>query len=314
MNYNTLAFTIHRKCSAACSMCCFESTPACSETLDRNRILAYIQEASQIEEIKTISFTGGEPFLTFQDLAQLVKAAKTAGKRVTTITNGYWATTYEKAYDKLTILKKAGLDHLSLSHDSYHREYVKTEYVRNILKAAVQVGLHTTLAMVVVKGEKIGEIIDDLGDGLYGPEIEIVPCLPAGGACKTFHQNQFDRSLSVEGLRCIYDGNLVVTYAGEIYPCCSQMVMDTGLRIGNYTRISLKDALDNIKNNGLLYLLRNESLDYLVAIAKNELNIHVPDKVVNVCELCAILFKEENLSRFKPYIIERVKANASVGN
>jgi organic radical activating enzyme len=47
-------------------MCCFESTPICTETLDRERILAYIDESKDIDEIKTVSFTGGEPFMTFE--------------------------------------------------------------------------------------------------------------------------------------------------------------------------------------------------------------------------------------------------------
>jgi YydG family peptide modification radical SAM enzyme len=312
LNYNTLAFTIHRKCSAACSMCCFESTPICTETLDRERILAYIDESKDIDEIKTVSFTGGEPFMTFSDLVRLVRAAKAARKRVTTISNSFWATSYENAYNKLAILKEAGLDHLSLSHDSYHKEYVKTEYVKNVLNAAIQLGIQTTLAMVVVKDEKIGNIINDLGSGLYGPTIEIVPCLPAGGARTTFKDDQFFRSLSVEGLRCIYDGNIVVTYSGKIYPCCSQMVMDTELTVGDYTNLSLKEALNNIKNNGLLYLLRNENFDYLIDVAKNNIGIDVPDKVVNVCELCAILFKDGNISKFKPYIFDRIQESSTL--
>ncbi len=288
-------------------MCCFESTPKSTETLDRDRILSYIAESKDIEEIKTISFTGGEPFLTFEDLTMLVTAAKKAKKKVTTITNGYWATTYQKAYDKLAVLKKAGLDHLSLSHDSYHREYVQTIYVKNILNAAVNLELHTTLAMVVVKDEKIGEIIDDLGNGLYSPQISVVPCLPAGGACKTFKDEQFDRSLAIRGLRCIYDGNIIVSYDGYIYPCCSQMVLDTGLTMGDYSKLTLHESLNKIKNNALLYLLRNEPLDGFVNYAKKEIGIEVPDKVVNACELCALLFCPKNIENFSPYVIDRVQ-------
>ena len=57
--YDTLGFTIHRACNAACSICCFSSSPACEEKLNVKRIKEYIDESKDIPEIKTIAFTGG---------------------------------------------------------------------------------------------------------------------------------------------------------------------------------------------------------------------------------------------------------------
>lgn len=70
--YDTLGFTIHRVCNASCSICCFSSNPSCEEKLDVNRIKEYIDESESIKEIKTIAFTGGEPFLAYEVLTELI--------------------------------------------------------------------------------------------------------------------------------------------------------------------------------------------------------------------------------------------------
>lgn len=56
----------------------------------------------------------------------------------------------------------------------------------------------------------------------------------------------------------MYGGNLVVVYDRSIYPCCSQMVFETGLSIGDFKELSLHKVLKKVKNNSLLYLLKNK--------------------------------------------------------
>lgn len=307
MSYNTLAFTIHRKCSAACSMCCFESNPSCKEKLEVERIKSYIDEASEINEIEKVSFTGGEPFMEYDLLVYLIDYSSRRGLRATTITNGYWATSYEKAYKMLKKLKDVGLKHLSISHDSYHQEYIKTEFIRNLLKATTALKIQTTMAMVKIKDEKVGHIIDEIGESIYSSDLQIVPCLSVGGAKKTFTDEQFDRTIETKCTHCTYNGNFVVAYDGSIYPCCSQVIFESGLSIGNFSDMTLKDALQKVKNNALLYLIRNKDLTFFTDYAKDKLGIQIPDKVVNSCELCGLLFKKENLKDFYPFIIEKIE-------
>lgn len=306
--YSTLAFTLYRKCSAACAMCCFSSNPKCTEKLNTNRIKEYIDESKEIDDIKTISFTGGEPFMEYETLVDLVSYASQTGKRVTTITNGYWAFSYDIAYTKLKRLRDVGLKHISVSHDSYHKKYVKTEYVGNLLRAASNLGISTTMATVKIKGEKVGYIFDELDDAIYGTELEVIPCLPAGGAKNVFANDQLDHTIAtdIEGLRCVYAGNIVVAYNGLIYPCCSQMVFETGLSIGHFENMSLHEALHKIKNNGLLYLLRNKELSIFIDYARNELKMDLPKQIVNPCELCALLFSEKNTPRFKDFVDKEI--------
>lgn len=305
--YDTLGFTIHRVCNASCSICCFSSNPSCEEKLDVNRIKEYIDEAESIKEIKTIAFTGGEPFLAYEVLTELICYAKAVGKSVNTVTNGFWADSYEIAYEKLSYLKKCGLDYLSLSHDSYHKKFVKTENIRNILKATTKLGIPTSLAIVKIKDEDIGDIIDEIGNDIYTASIKIGPCLPVGRAQKVFSDDQFDRSIETSRAKCAYGANLVVCYDGTIYPCCSQVIVNTGLGIGNFKDISLHEALSKLKNNALLYYLRNTDMSFFSNYAKYKLGIEIPDYIVNPCELCEILFKKENIDLYNEYVMENIK-------
>ena len=56
--YDVLAFTLTQKCSAQCKICCFESSPTCTRSLNINRVREYINSASKLDYIKTIAFTG----------------------------------------------------------------------------------------------------------------------------------------------------------------------------------------------------------------------------------------------------------------
>lgn len=304
MKYNTLGFTLHRKCNAECAMCCFKSNPRSVETLNIDRIKEYIDEASEIGDITTIAFTGGEPFLTYNNLIELVSYATQKGKRATCVTNGFWATTHEKTFDLLTKLKTAGLKHISVSHDAYHKEYVPTKNIKTLLQVCTLINLPSTVAMVKIKDEKIGTMIDNLEDSIYSSNLQIVPCLPTGGARNAFLPDA-DRTLPAEHLRCIYSGNLVIAYDGNIYPCCSQVITEVGLSVGSFYEISLKEALLKIKNNALLYFLRNKEMDFFTDYLKNE-GQAFPEYVVNPCELCAYIFKKENLKLLYPYVKRKI--------
>ncbi len=307
MKYKTLGFSLHRKCNASCQMCCFECNPESQESLDIMSVKKYIEESKYIEDIKTISFTGGEPFLDFEKLYNLVAYSKKCNKQAACITNAYWAKDYNTAYKLLSKLKEAGLTKLNISHDAYHKKFVKESYVKNALYALRDLNIPVTLGMIRIKDENVGQTINDLGDALYSANIQIFPCYPSGGALKHIKYNQFDRTLKPHDLRCIYDGNMVVLYDGTIYPCCSQVVVETGLSIGNFNDISLVDALKKIRNNALLHLLRTQKLDLFINYAKENMNIVIPPLVTHPCEICGYLFRKENLEKLLPYVYEQIQ-------
>ncbi len=61
----TVALLITKQCTAQCEMCCFECTPQTKEKIPMELIIKIIEEAALIDDIETIGFSGGEPFLEY---------------------------------------------------------------------------------------------------------------------------------------------------------------------------------------------------------------------------------------------------------
>ena len=59
--YNTLAVSLTQKCNAKCKMCCFNCGPQKTKELKENEVYNLIDQCEK-SGIKTISFSGGEPF------------------------------------------------------------------------------------------------------------------------------------------------------------------------------------------------------------------------------------------------------------
>ena len=193
-----------------------------------------------------------------------------------------------------------------MSYDKWHSQFVSPDNIKRVVKACNELMLPVQIGLVCLKDERIGEHIDNLGNEGLDVIYQTVPCLPVGAAKQDLDKTQFLKRNVKPPLPCVYDGNLVVSYDGKIYPCCSQMVLETALCIGDYRTDTVEDALKKIKNNGILYLLRNRGVHFFLEEA-NKLGIEVPDKVVNQCELCAGLFNEKNLKLFLPFVKQELK-------
>lgn len=62
-----------------------------------------------------------------------------------------------------------------------------------------------------------------------------------------------------------------------------------------------------LKNNALLYFLRNANFSFYVDYAREKLKIDVPDKVVSPCELCSILFKDNKVDLYYEYVESMIR-------
>lgn len=265
----------------------------------------YIQQSAVIPVIQTISITGGEPFLDYKKVCTIARLVHASGKRLTVITNGYWANSMDIVMERLSQLKDYGLVRLSISHDNYHKQFIKTQNIKNILESAIKLSLPTSLAIVVRSQEKASAIIGELGDSLIATDIRIAPCLPVGGAKKIFEESDYIRKFDIKDkLACFYGKIMLIHYDGYIYPCCSQMIVSSGLRIGKAADMNLKDALFKLKNNKLLHTLRNSDLKiFLKALPESE-QLKLPKEYVNACEFCGRVINRDHFKYFRQLVAE----------
>ena len=79
-----------------------------------------------------VHLAGGEPFLHWEHLLALCRAARDAG--LTPIekieTNAYWCTNANRVRERLADLKDCGLDMFVVSSDAFHQEFVPMDRVR----------------------------------------------------------------------------------------------------------------------------------------------------------------------------------------
>lgn len=85
-----------------------------------------------------IHLTGGEPFLFFDRMAEIVQEAHRLG--LTPIesieTNGGWATDEVIIRDRIDFLNRHGMDRLKISWDPFHAEFIDIQTVRRLVDIA----------------------------------------------------------------------------------------------------------------------------------------------------------------------------------
>lgn len=138
----TLSIITTYQCTSACKNCCFQSNPSRKEMLSVEDIKKYITDTTQAyPSLKILVLTGGECFIYGDKLEDIIRHAKSCNLPTRIVSNGFWAKTYEIAYQKLSKLVEAGLMEINFSTGDDHLEYVSVEYIKNGVLASMKCGL-----------------------------------------------------------------------------------------------------------------------------------------------------------------------------
>lgn len=88
-----------------------------------------------------IHLTGGEPFLVFERMAEIVLEAHRAGLTpVESIeTNGGWAQNESIIRERIEFLDRHGMDKLKISWDPFHAEFVDVRTIRRLVDIAREI-------------------------------------------------------------------------------------------------------------------------------------------------------------------------------
>lgn len=125
---------------------------------DPQEIINWISMIANSRESKHIVFVGGEPFLQ-KSLRTYIYHGSKVGLITTVVTNGYWASTEEKAED---ILKSfPGLNCIIASSDIYHLEFIDKEIIYNLVRACLKLGIAITINITAASKEE-GERIEKI--------------------------------------------------------------------------------------------------------------------------------------------------------
>jgi MoaA/NifB/PqqE/SkfB family radical SAM enzyme len=127
------------RCNAACEFCYYNCSPEKGGLMPVETCIAAWRSLKTLAgDEARIHLTGGEPFLYWDRLVEILKEAgkQNLGPADMVETNGFWATNDALAKDRLTTLIELGVRRLKISVDPFHQEYVDIEPVRRLARVA----------------------------------------------------------------------------------------------------------------------------------------------------------------------------------
>jgi len=127
------------KCNCACEFCYYNCGPDKSGLMPVDTaISAWCSLRVLAGDAAKIHLTGGEPFLCWERLLEILEQGKREGLGPVDLieTNGFWATDVNTVRERLGRLNELGMQRLKISTDPFHQEYVDIEPVRRLADIA----------------------------------------------------------------------------------------------------------------------------------------------------------------------------------
>jgi MoaA/NifB/PqqE/SkfB family radical SAM enzyme len=123
------------KCNASCEFCYYKCSPEKNALMPTDTAIKVWQSLKNLaDSAAKIHITGGEPFLYWERLVEILEAAKKLNldKIDMLETNGFWATDENIIRQRLKILDSLEMNKLKISCDPFHQEYVDIKLVKQL--------------------------------------------------------------------------------------------------------------------------------------------------------------------------------------
>jgi len=130
------------KCNGACEFCYYHCSPQKNGLMPIDTAIGAWQSLKILAgDDAKVHLTGGEPFLYWEHLQQILEQAKkqNLGKVDLIETNGFWATSEKIITERLKNLDELGMQRLKISTDPFHQEYIDIEPVRRLASLASKI-------------------------------------------------------------------------------------------------------------------------------------------------------------------------------
>ena len=319
----TLTLFLSWKCNFSCEHCGFLCGPDRGEKMDIISAKRCIEEASVDSSLKMVAYSGGEPFLYFQQMKELMQFSFERGLRAGVVTNCYWAQSYSIAYKYLSELRELGLDEIITSVDDYHLEYVNASHIKNVIEAALALGIMVGINILFTLDSKVRQ--NNLHEILHIPK-EIIEDskliwtresspIRAGRAKELFKDDRLKDYGQNELLNnpCEYViKNSVVSPKGSVYACCGFGGADGNgpcemFYGGNIEDISINQIHNRFKRNLLLNIISVRGPYILLLMVKEKYpEIEFRERYVSNCDVCEELFSNSALNKALRNLIDEL--------
>ncbi|MFH1980309.1 MAG: radical SAM protein [Pseudomonadota bacterium] len=295
-----IAFGYSTRCNIRCAHCVAAGDLPAGRKMDLARAKALIAEMAQAG-VGGISFSAGEPFLYFDDIAALVNLAGQIGIYTRIVTNCFWAKTAADSDYFVSALKKNGLSQLRLSFSRWHQENVNRDNVLTAARSCQKLGIDYFISFVTDFSEADDPYEQFLRDhGLtFFPE----PVIYAGRA-----QSFKPRRILTDYQANCCDMNPYLTPDLDMNACCdagAHFKETNFFYLGNLSGNTIEQLFMKSETDRLYNLIRTLGLTHIASFAGMKAR-----EIINYskCGLCRNLFNSpETLTRLRAEVSQLEK-------
>lgn len=300
------------QCTATCRNCCFGCNPRLKKRLSLDEMKGYVDQAVHFykNSLQVLVITGGECFLLGDDLNNIIEYGTSKGLVTRVVTNGYWAKTYQEAYEILATLRNKGLKEINFSTGDDHQEWVPYENIVNGCMASMDLGLTCIVNVETHDNSKFDAniFLDDYQlRPYYSNEKYEKPLRIDKGIWMPFDK---DVSISYEDIELKEDithkrctslfNNIPINPYSQMLACCgltSERIKP--LRLGSLAHNSIKDLYEQQFRDLIKIWLYIDGPYSILRYIYNKRNIE--KRIMgHTCYVCAEIFKEnENIQCIK---------------
>lgn len=294
MEFKNVAILITEDCNAKCKMCCDSRGCVRGKTLSKIELESVLKNIKECDSITHVGITGGEPLLYPQLLDYIFEYDFGREVLISIKSNGFWGREVKKA-EAIIKKYKNKLSNISLSYDEFHKEFIDVQYLKNIINIAKEYNIPTDIVACCLKSTLTpGDILNELGESAYLTKFCYQPVICTGSG-KLFDEADYIRILDVDRdeIRCTasVEPDILINPKLEVYPCCSQVIENTILKVGDLKENSLGNIITGIKQNYVFHTIFTKGFSPFIEILK-ERGIDYPKNLASPCEFCEFLFKD----------------------
>lgn len=318
----TLTLITTYRCTAACAHCCFDCTPKSGGTLSLGAMIEAIDAAAQLGSVRTVVFSGGECFLTFEELRQAIIRATGHGLCTRCVTNGYWAKSKTRGRALVARLRDAGLREINISTGDQHARFVPIQAVENAAVLGIEAGMLTRVVVeecvdrattkdVFCARPAIRALFADNVDGSAEPLFDVLesPWMPMDHEARIDSKHLLTKAKlpSCKGCRSIFT-TIVRAPEGSLGICCglSRKLIPEVNRPFEADRLS--ETLSECGEDFLKIWLYTEGPEKILAwAAGHDPEIRWENRFAHQCHACLALFRDARVARvIREHFRERV--------
>jgi MoaA/NifB/PqqE/SkfB family radical SAM enzyme len=276
MHLTGLHLLLTYRCTYECDHCFVHSSPRSEATMPLAMAMDAVKQARETGTVKEIWIEGGEPFLHYPIMLEVVRYAASLGLEAGIVTNAYFATTAEDAEVWLKPLKAAGLTSLSVSDDSFHNDPDSGATPASKALEACQ-RLDVCVDTICIQPPKCLTTDRVKGEPILGGDVRF-----RGRAVEKLLKDDLPRRSWESFSECPDEdfeqiGRLHLDPFGYLYPC-------QGVVVGNLSKMSLVNVMKSYDPSSrpiIGPLLRGGPAELV-----REHNLPLRDEYVDACHLC----------------------------